>query len=114
MPSLRNRTGPAALVGAAVTGLIAFALFIAGGLLLWAALLGLLPGPRWFGPGSRVAALGFVWAVGGVLANLFLWSDRPFYAPYVDAPRTWALSALADGRNVTQAGWAQARAVSSA
>jgi hypothetical protein len=32
----RKRTGAAALAGAAVTGLIAFALFIAGGLLLWA------------------------------------------------------------------------------
>jgi hypothetical protein len=32
----RDRTGAAALVGAAITGLIAFALFLAGGLLLWA------------------------------------------------------------------------------
>jgi hypothetical protein len=32
----RDRTGAAALVGASVTGLIAFALFLAGGLLLWA------------------------------------------------------------------------------
>jgi hypothetical protein len=32
----RDRTGAAALMGAAVTGLIAFALFLAGGLLLWA------------------------------------------------------------------------------
>jgi hypothetical protein len=36
MKSSRDRTGAAALVGAAVTGLIAFALFLAGGLLLWA------------------------------------------------------------------------------
>src|SRR3954454_1206707 len=36
MSSSRNRTGAAALVGASVTGLIAFALFLAGGLLLWA------------------------------------------------------------------------------
>jgi hypothetical protein len=32
----RDRTGAAALVGASVTGLVAFALFLAGGLLLWA------------------------------------------------------------------------------
>src|SRR4051812_29570623 len=32
----RQKTGAAALAGAAVTGLIAFALFLAGGLLLWA------------------------------------------------------------------------------
>src|SRR3954451_11884161 len=36
MKSTRNRTGAAALVGAAVTGLVAFALFLGGGLLLWA------------------------------------------------------------------------------
>jgi hypothetical protein len=36
MKSTRDRTGAAALVGAAVTGLIAFTLIIAGGLLLWA------------------------------------------------------------------------------
>ena len=36
MPSSRDRTGATALAGAAVTGLIAFALFLAGGLLLWA------------------------------------------------------------------------------
>jgi putative membrane protein len=74
------------------------AAFLAGGLLLWSCLLGLLPGPRWFGPGSRVAALGFVWVTGGVLANLFLWSGHPFYGPYVEAPRTWGLSAVSDQR----------------
>src|SRR3954471_4666962 len=36
MYSARNRTGAAALAGAAITGLIAFTLFLAGGLLLWA------------------------------------------------------------------------------
>ena len=36
MLSTRDRTGATALAGAAVTGLIAFALFLAGGLLLWA------------------------------------------------------------------------------
>jgi hypothetical protein len=36
MTNARDRTGAAALVGAAVTGLVAFALFLAGGLLLWA------------------------------------------------------------------------------
>jgi hypothetical protein len=36
MPSTRDRTGATALAGAAVTGLIAFALVIAGAFLLWA------------------------------------------------------------------------------
>jgi hypothetical protein len=36
MKSSRDRTGAAALVAASVTGIVAFALFLAGGLLLWA------------------------------------------------------------------------------
>jgi putative membrane protein len=72
--------------------------FLAGGLLLWATLLGLLPGPRWFGRGAQLGGLAFVWVVGAVLANVFLWSDRAYYRPYLDAPRTWGLSALADQR----------------
>lgn len=74
------------------------ALFFTCGALLWTALLQPLPGPRWFGTGWRLAALGFVWVAGGVLSNVFLWSNHPYYPPYVHAPRTWGLSALADQR----------------
>jgi putative membrane protein len=74
------------------------ACFFTGGLLLWTALLGLLPAPRWFGAGARLAGLGFVWLAGGVLASIFLWSDRAHYARYADAPRTWGLSAVSDQR----------------
>ena len=72
--------------------------FLAGGLLLWSTLLGLLPGPRWYGLGARFASLGFVWVVGAALANVFLWSDTAYYSPYVHAPRTWGLSPLDDQR----------------
>ena len=72
--------------------------FLASGLLLWSALLGLMPGPRWFGLGARLAGLGFVWVAGAALANVFLWSERAYYRPYADAPRTWGLSALGDQR----------------
>jgi len=74
------------------------ACFFGFGALLWTTLLGLLPGPRWFGIGARVGALGFVWVAGGALSNLFLWSGRPYYPRYVDAPRAWGLSPLADQR----------------
>jgi putative membrane protein len=74
------------------------ACFFAGGLLLWSTLLGLLPGPRWFGKGAQLAALGLVWIAGAALANVFLWSNRPYYPPYVAAPRSWGLSPLADQR----------------
>jgi putative membrane protein len=72
--------------------------FFTGGALLWTALLGLLPGPRWFGPGARLGALGFVWVVGIPLANVFLFSGHAYYPPYVHAPRTWGLSPLDDQR----------------
>jgi cytochrome c oxidase assembly factor CtaG len=72
--------------------------FLAGGFLLWTSLLGPLPGPRWFDRGARLGGLAFVWVVGAALANVFLWSDRAYYAPYVAAPRTWGLSPLGDQR----------------
>lgn len=72
--------------------------FLTAGLLLWSALLGLLPGPRWFGTGARLGGLAFAWAAGMALANVFLWSDGPYYPVYVEAPRTWGLSALSDQR----------------
>jgi cytochrome c oxidase assembly factor CtaG len=72
--------------------------FLTSGLLLWSTLLGLLPGPRWYGPGAKFVSLALVWIVGSALANVFLWSDSAYYAPYVDAPRTWGLSAVADQR----------------
>ncbi len=46
----------------------------------------------------ELGGLASVWVAGAALANVFLWSDHPFYEPYVDAPRTWGLSALADQR----------------
>ena len=58
------------------------ALFLTCGALLWAALLEPLPGPRWFGTGAKLCALGFVWVAGGILANVFIWSGHSFYARY--------------------------------
>jgi putative membrane protein len=74
------------------------ALFFACGLLLWMALLEPLPGPRWFGTGARLASLGFVWIVGGALAQVFLWDGRLLYPPYRTVPRLWGLSPIADQR----------------
>lgn len=74
------------------------ACFLAAGLLLWSVLLGLLPGPRWYGLGARLASLGVVWVVGVALANVFLWSNRAYYEAYRAAPRTWGLSVVADQR----------------
>jgi cytochrome c oxidase assembly factor CtaG len=58
------------------------ALFLGCGVLLWAALLEPLPGPRWFGSGAKLGALAFVWVAGGALANVFVWSGHTYYARY--------------------------------
>jgi len=74
------------------------ALFFTGGALVWSALFGLLPGPRWFGVGARALYLACMWFFSLALSSVFLWSSHPFYGPYARAPRTWGFSALADQR----------------
>jgi putative membrane protein len=57
-------------------------LFIGLGANMWMALLGPLPRPAWFG---NLARLGYVVAVrlyGTVLANVFVWAERPIYDVY--------------------------------
>jgi cytochrome c oxidase assembly factor CtaG len=57
-------------------------LFIGLGVNMWMALLGPLPKPAWFG---NLARLGYVVAVrllGTILANVFVWADRPLYDVY--------------------------------
>ena len=73
-------------------------LFFACGAFLWAALIEPLPGKPWFRTALKFPYLAAYWVVGGVLANVFIWSGHPYYPPYVDAPRTWGLSALTDQR----------------
>lgn len=73
-------------------------LFFACGVLVWAALLEPLPGPAWFSAGRKLAYVGGMWLVTLALAQVFLWSSRPYYARYVHARHTWGLGALADQR----------------
>jgi putative membrane protein len=72
------------------------ALFFTGGALVWSVLFDLLPGPRWFGVGARLAYVATMWFFALGLSSFFLWSRHPYYAPYVHAPRMWGLSPLAD------------------
>lgn len=58
------------------------ALFFAGGALVWSALFGVLPGPRWFGTGARALYLTGMWFFSLALSSVFLWSRRPFYSRY--------------------------------
>lgn len=72
--------------------------FFTWGALLWAALLEPLPGPAWFGAGRKVVYVVVMWFYALGLSQVFIWSQHPFYAVYVHAPRLWGLSPLADQR----------------
>ena len=66
------------------------------GVLLWLALIGPLPKPRWF---TGWGALGYIVAVrftGAVLANVLLWSQSVFYPVYRSPDAARGLSPLSD------------------
>jgi cytochrome c oxidase assembly factor CtaG len=73
-------------------------MFFACGALVWSALLEPLPGPRTFTAGRKLVFLAGMWFYSLALSQVFLWSRHPFYPPYVHAPRTWGMTALADQR----------------
>ena len=56
--------------------------FLAAGVLLWGAVLELLPGPAWFTAGVKLGYLGAAQAAQIVLASVFLWSNHVFYETY--------------------------------
>jgi len=58
---------------------IQHACFFTFGAFLWAALLELLPGPRWFRIPHRLAYLGVMWLVSLGLSQIFIWSPTAFY-----------------------------------
>ena len=71
-------------------------LFFGCGLLMWASVLEVLPGPAWFGTGAKAAFVVVVRMLETVLGNVLFWAGTPFYETYEEAPRTWGLSAGAD------------------
>jgi putative membrane protein len=81
----------AALAHDAVHALQHVCFFLAGAA-LWRAVLGPSSLP-W-----RLACLAAAGILSAVLGNVFLWSARAFYAPYVDAPALWGLSPVEDQR----------------
>jgi putative membrane protein len=58
------------------------ALFFTSGALLWSALVEPLPGPAWFGPGWKALYSLCAGALGGALANVFIWSTSVHYPRY--------------------------------
>jgi putative membrane protein len=57
-------------------------LFVAFGMLLWAALLEPLPGPAWFTAPWRIPYVLAMWLVMLVLSQVFIWSSHPYYIHY--------------------------------
>jgi cytochrome c oxidase assembly factor CtaG len=57
-------------------------LFVALGMLLWAALLEPLPGPAWFTAPWKIPYVLVMWLVMLVLSQVFIWSSHPFYIRY--------------------------------
>jgi putative membrane protein len=58
------------------------ALFIAFGMLMWAALVEPLPGPTWFTAPRKIPYVLVMWLVMLVLSQVFIWSSHPFYIRY--------------------------------
>jgi cytochrome c oxidase assembly factor CtaG len=71
-------------------------LFLALGMLLWAALLEPLPGPAWFTAPWKIPYVLGMWLVMLALSQVFIWSSRVYYAPYTHDATLWGLSHLAD------------------
>ena len=66
------------------------------GMLLWAALLGPLPKPAWFGNWARLGYVVVVRFAGAVLANVFIWSQSVFYPYYRSGDARAGLNPLSD------------------
>jgi cytochrome c oxidase assembly factor CtaG len=73
-------------------------LFVALGMLMWAALIEPLPGPAWFTAPWKIPYVLAMWLVMLVLSQVFIWSGHVYYAPYAHAPTLWGLTRLADQR----------------
>jgi putative membrane protein len=71
-------------------------LFVALGMLMWAALVEPLPGPAWFTAPWRIPYVLGMWLVMLVLSQVFIWSRHVYYAPYTHDATLWGLSHLAD------------------
>lgn len=73
-------------------------LFVAFGMLMWAALIEPLPGPAWFTAPWKIPYVLTMWLVMLVLSQVFIWSSHVYYAPYAHDATLWGLSHLNDQR----------------
>jgi cytochrome c oxidase assembly factor CtaG len=66
------------------------------GVLLWLALLGPLPKPRWFGTWARLGYVAGVRFLGALLANLLIWAQTLFYPVYRASDAARGLNPVSD------------------
>jgi putative membrane protein len=66
------------------------------GILLWLALLGPLPQPRWFGNWARLGYIGGIRILGALLANVLIWTQTVFYPVYRQSDAARGLNPLSD------------------
>ena len=71
-------------------------LFVGLGINMWMALLGPLPKPAWFGSFAKLGYIVAVRLTSTVLANVFVWSDTPFFDVYRAGERAHGISPHTD------------------
>jgi putative membrane protein len=71
-------------------------LFFATGVMIWAAVIEVLPGPEWFGTGAKFGYVIAVRLIETVLGNVFIWSGDVIYPFYDDGTARWGIGPLED------------------
>ncbi|HEX2291907.1 MAG TPA: cytochrome c oxidase assembly protein [Gaiellaceae bacterium] len=70
--------------------------FFGTGVLMWAAVVEVLPGPEWFGTGAKFGYVAVVRLLETVLGNVFVWSNDVIYGVYDHGEEHLGLGALQD------------------
>jgi putative membrane protein len=71
-------------------------LFFTTGVLMWAAVVEVLPGPEWFGTAAKFGYVIAVRLIETVLGNVFIWSGTVIYPAYDDGTAQWGIGPLED------------------
>ncbi len=71
-------------------------LFFTTGVLMWAAVIEVLPGPEWFGTAAKFGYVLAVRLIETVLGNIFIWSGTVIYPAYDDGTPKWGIGPLED------------------
>jgi putative membrane protein len=70
--------------------------FFVTGVLMWAAVVEVLPGPEWFGTGWKFGYVAVVRVLETVLGNVFIWSGDVIYDVYDDGTERFGIGPLQD------------------